>query len=137
MPPRPLPALVVALLTLTSCVDGGETWTRGTAGPCDSCTSDLDCKAGLLCDQDSFACKSVEQLKAKKLNPSNKACDADCWKECLQSGGCYALPHATVTTSTQCAPKSTADCAASEACKLSQMCVYSATSGNGWPACVK
>lgn len=112
MPTQKMVALL-ALLYLTGCADGGETWSRGTAQACDSCTSDLDCAAGLLCDQDSFACKSVEQLKAKKLNSGYPQCDADCWIQC-PAGHCYML---SVGATTRCGPKTASDCSQSVMCK--------------------
>lgn len=142
MPTLKMVAPVLLILVLTSCAADPEpgTWQRGTAKACDSCTSDLDCAAGLLCDQDSFACKSVEQLKAKKTG-APLACDADCWKDCEWAGDCYVLPPTDKSfqlTARKCAPKSSADCTASGACKESgEYCTYSAQGGNGWPACVK
>lgn len=128
--------ILTALLCLLSCQADPEpgTWQRGTAKACDSCTSDLDCAAGLLCDQDSFACKSVEQLKAK-LSDGYPQCDADCWKKCADIGYCYVLPY---STGTFCGPKSDADCASSARCKTGKnYCKYDAKATNGYPGCAQ
>lgn len=120
---------LTALLYLLSCQADPETWQRGTAKACDSCTSDLDCAAGLLCDQDAFACKSVDQLKAKKTN-GQPQCDADCWFYC-QSGACSVL---STVNGAKCAPKSAADCAGSAMCKANKsMCNFDPAG----PACVQ
>lgn len=132
MPTLKMVAQVLLLLALTSCAadPAPGTWTRGTAKACDSCTSDLDCAAGLLCDQDAFACKSVEQLKFQKSNGGQPVCEADCWQQCLQSGDCHVKGK-------RCSPTSAADCQASERCqKNKNYCSYDPNAQGGQGECV-
>lgn len=133
MPNLKMVAPVLLLLALTSCAADPEpgTWQRGTAKACDSCTSDLDCAAGLLCDQDSFACKSVEQLKAKAYSEGKTLhCEADCWQACIRSGYCHIKDGV-------CRPESDADCASSEKCVQSKtQCKYFVTADGSKASCV-
>lgn len=144
MPTLKMVAQALLSLSLLSCAAESDTWTRGTAKACDSCTSDLDCAAGLLCDQDSFACKSVEQLKAKKPGQStdqNPVCDADCWSRCADLGAChvvtayYTQGDGTKKPYQTCSPKSDADCLGSLTCKVNKDCKYVKEDQNGTGSC--
>ena len=52
MSTRTLLTLMVALAVASCATDTDTGLQRGTAAACSACTSDLDCAAGLLCDQD-------------------------------------------------------------------------------------